>query len=660
MKVLHIEDNESDSFFIKRLLAAHFSDLDYKLVEDLDEFKTSLNDFQPDVVISDHKLKGFTSKEVYVAFKDSWQKCPFILVTNAISEEFAVETLRNGVDDYILKDRLERLPKSIENLLAKYQWVAEKDEYIKQIIESEIRYKDLLHSTSELIHSADENGNILFVNESWKRVLGYTLREVLAKNIFDFLENNSKISCLSKFQRIMKGEKVENMRLKMISKDGSVKILEGMGVPRLLGNDVIGSHAFFKDVTEKENIQSELEKSEKRYALAIDATADGIIDFNIKENSFYLSVHSFDILNQNNRQISLSNLSEIIPPSFYQWIKGLLESDNNLQKKLSFDQDIQLNINSDKWINIKAGFNPSDFRINGSIRDITDKKIQEIEIQNLNKELEQKVEIRTLELKSAIKLLTHKNKEIQDSIVYAKRIHNALLTIPVDFSELFPNSFIINQPKELIGGDFAWYQQLDDCKFVAAVDCTGHGVPGALLSVVATILLDEAVSKQKIINPSEILGFVNNRLNILFRNSSEVISDGMDIALCTICEKENLVLFSGAQRPMYQESNGVITKRLGDKISLGQTETQKSFAVQEIKYLPGDMLYLFSDGITSQFGGPEGKKIRRQQFMEELESISGKPNKQELITDFFEKWKGDMEQTDDVLILGIKLNKAVI
>jgi PAS domain S-box-containing protein len=656
MKVLHIEDNENDSFLIKRLLKLNFVDLDYKLVESLADFETEIKNFKYDVVLSDHNLRGFTSIEVFKKFKELNCECPFILITSAISEEFAVETLKSGVDDYILKDRLERLPKSIENLIIKYKLIEEREENIRQIILSEERYKDLLRSTSQLIHSADVEGKIVFINERWKNSLGYTLTEVQGKNILDFIEEESKISCHTKFMRIMSGEKVDSIKLKMIGKNGTVRLMEGMGVPRVLNGIIIGSHAFLEDVTEKENMKHALGESEKRYALAIEATADGIFDLDIKNQNFYFSNNCFQILNLVETELTIQTLPLVIPSEFYVWVQEKIDNTNGSDKQsIFFEKDIQIQEEPNRWVNIRAVFKSADCRINGSIRNITDKKLQELEIQQLNKDLEIKVQNRTTELQLANKTLTYQNNEINDSLIYSKRIHDALLPSLLQFNDIFPKSFIIDKPKALIGGDFAWFQKINSLKFIAAVDCTGHGVPGALLSVISILLLDEAVLKQNLVSPKAILHYLDKRLSNLFKHSDQVIYDGMDIALCCFDEKYKRVYYSGAQRPLYLDSDGEITIIPGTKRSIGRSDATFEFEEFESNYISGGCFYMFSDGITSQFGGPKGKKIKGQHFRQLLKSIKKTENKKETIESYIQEWKGDLEQTDDILIIGLEL-----
>lgn len=655
MRILHIEEDSSDSLLIQRKLVSTYPFLEYLRIQKQDILKDSIISFKPDIILSDNKVNGCPFTVIYQTFKDSWFNCPFILVTNSVSEDFAVEVLKKGVDDYIFKNQLDRLQKVIDDLLLRYQLLLERDEYINQIIESETKYKDLLYSSNEIIISTDINGIINFVNKSWQQHLGYPNTVVINKSILDYISKPSKSYGKSIFQKIKMGIKVEDVKVSMISFEDEIIDLHGVAIPHFYRNTIIGAHIFLRDTSINEKIQIELKESEKRYALAISATSDGIFDLNVKSKKFYLSENYFKILGQTPTLITQANLASILPNDFYNWLKRPKKFNAKGSKNSIFDQDIEISSNPSKWVNIKAVFNHADSRINGSVRDITDKKIQEIKIQNFNKYLENNINLKTKELKNAISLLSNKNKEVLESIHYAKRIHDALTTHLFKFEEIFPNSFILNQPKDVIGGDFAWHQQVNNTKFIAAADCTGHGVPGALLSVVATILLDEAVLNKRLNNPSKILEFVNERLITLLNHENENYTDGMDIAICAINSNCKQILFSGANRPLYYLGNGILTILNGDKRSLGENSKSSIFSLQTISYASNDQIFLHSDGITSQFGGKFGKKLKRQQLQKIVESNSSIAEKEVQISDLFIDWKGDLEQTDDILVVGITL-----
>jgi ligand-binding sensor domain-containing protein/serine phosphatase RsbU (regulator of sigma subunit) len=256
--------------------------------------------------------------------------------------------------------------------------------------------------------------------------------------------------------------------------------------------------------------------------------------------------------------------------------------------------------------------------------------------------------------------LSIKNKSITDSIIYAKRIQEALMPTMNQFKSILPNSFILYKPKDIVSGDFYWINEKKDKIFVAIVDCTGHGVPGAFMSIIGFELLRNITDDQGIVEPDQILHHLNNGVATTFGKSTEKvrIKDGMDIALCVIDKKKAEIEFSGAFRPLYLIRNNKIEEIRGDRFSVGLLDEGESDEITKtkIKLQKEDVFYLFSDGYADQFGGSEGKKYKYRRFRHLLLTIHKLPLDQQL-TYFdrsFEDWKGELEQVDDVLILGFK------
>ncbi len=256
--------------------------------------------------------------------------------------------------------------------------------------------------------------------------------------------------------------------------------------------------------------------------------------------------------------------------------------------------------------------------------------------------------------------LSIKNKSITDSIIYAKRIQESLMPTMKQFKNILPDSFILYKPKDIVSGDFYWINEKKDKIFVAVVDCTGHGVPGAFMSIIGFELLRNITDDQGIVEPDQILHHLNNGVATTFGKSSEKvrIKDGMDIALCVIDKKKAEIEFSGAFRPLYLIRNNKIEEIRGDRFSVGLLDEGESDEITKtkIKLQKEDIFYLFSDGYADQFGGSEGKKYKYRRFRHLLLTIHKLPLDQQL-TYFdrsFEDWKGELEQVDDVLILGLK------
>lgn len=258
-------------------------------------------------------------------------------------------------------------------------------------------------------------------------------------------------------------------------------------------------------------------------------------------------------------------------------------------------------------------------------------------------------------------IIEEKNKDITDSIKYAKRIQEAIMPPEKLWHDILPDSFVFYKPKDILSGDFYWIEQDTDSIYVAAVDCTGHGVPGALMSIVGYNLLNKAVLEQKISQPSKILDQLNKWISITLRQSmsDSSVRDGMDITLCKINKNKKQLEVSAAFNSLYHIRSQILTEIKGDKFPVGIfiDETMRSFAHHELDIQHGDLIYLFTDGFSDQFGGEKGKKFKYAKLKELLISICHLPIQEQksVLDQTFEDWKGSLEQVDDVCIIGIKI-----
>jgi len=274
--------------------------------------------------------------------------------------------------------------------------------------------------------------------------------------------------------------------------------------------------------------------------------------------------------------------------------------------------------------------------------------------QRVNRELDEK----NKKIETAFSIIEEKNTEITDSINYAKTIQWAMLPGKEELKKRFPESFLLFKPKDIVSGDFYFIEEKENKVVVAAADCTGHGVPGAFMSMIGNEKLREAVVENN--GSGQILKELNNGIRTVLKQSNNEGStkDGMDIALCQI-EGTN-VDYSGANRPLWIIRNGtsVIEEIKPDKKSIGGfTEVNASFESHTIQLNKGDTIYMFSDGYADQFGGADGKKLSTKRFRELIWALAGKSmaeQKKELSI-FIEKWRGKEEQLDDILIMGIRV-----
>ena len=278
----------------------------------------------------------------------------------------------------------------------------------------------------------------------------------------------------------------------------------------------------------------------------------------------------------------------------------------------------------------------------------------------LYQNLEAKVRERTSEVIQQKEIIEQKNKEITDSINYAKQIQNAILPLSSEIYTLLPDSFGLYKPKDVVSGDFYWVGHQGGKILVAAADCTGHGVPGAFMSMLGSNKLDDAVYEKKMTRPAEILKHVNIGIKSTLKQNIDgsLSRDGMDIALCCIDRANNKVEFAGANRSFLHIRNGMLCEVPPTKSALGGlTPDSQEFQHEEIEIRKGDCLYLFTDGYADQFGGEQGKKFMTKKFKDLLLSICDKPmsEQEKILEDTLEEWKSGREQVDDILVIGIRI-----
>jgi len=252
--------------------------------------------------------------------------------------------------------------------------------------------------------------------------------------------------------------------------------------------------------------------------------------------------------------------------------------------------------------------------------------------------------------------------KVMQSIQYAKRIQEAILAGPQELSREFAEAFVFYQPRDIISGDIYWFYQDDTYDIIAAIDCTGHGVPGAFMTMMANDLLNQVIVEDKSKDPGEILKKIDERVGATFRaeDENDRRNDGMDISICTILKESKTLQFAGAKLPLLFIHNGELKNIKGSKFPIGDHshfKVEKTYPTHELVYEEGDVFYLFSDGFQDQFGGPNNQKYMIRRFRKYLHSISGLPLQEQRhhLEEEFDKWRGTNKQTDDVLVMGIRL-----
>lgn len=260
-------------------------------------------------------------------------------------------------------------------------------------------------------------------------------------------------------------------------------------------------------------------------------------------------------------------------------------------------------------------------------------------------------------LKAAKDETEMRNKEVLDSIHYAQRIQTAILPDHKKIESCVPDSFILYRPKDIVAGDFYWMVKLNKKVMLAVADCTGHGVPGAMVSVVCHNALNRSVREFGLIEPGKILEKTRELVIETLDEGNLKVSDGMDIALCCIDTETKMVEYSGANNSLYLIRNKALQEIKPDKQPVGRYLNAKPFTTHLVRLEKGDRIYLFTDGLADQFGGPKGKKFKYKTFKELLLKSSENTllNQKEVIDQAFITWKGDLEQVDDICVIGVRV-----
>lgn len=278
--------------------------------------------------------------------------------------------------------------------------------------------------------------------------------------------------------------------------------------------------------------------------------------------------------------------------------------------------------------------------------------------------------IARFELRQSKIVLEEKNREVLDSINYAKRLQDALIPPVEVFKKILPNSFILFKPKDIVSGDFYWISELNTAKVnspeneklivFSVADCTGHGVPGAFMSLIGLKIFNQSIKQPTVNTPSEALDYLNREVfktTNKHSDSKNLIRDGMDVAICAINFTSLMLTFSGAKNPVYIVRNQKLHEIKGNREPIGYAEIIAPFVNHYYQLERGDVIYIFSDGFADQFGGPKGGKLKYKPFKEILinNAYKSMEEQKQHLDDLFENWKGDLEQLDDVCVIGVRV-----
>ena len=256
-------------------------------------------------------------------------------------------------------------------------------------------------------------------------------------------------------------------------------------------------------------------------------------------------------------------------------------------------------------------------------------------------------------------ILKQKEKDITDSLIYAQRIQEARLPSEEYFRKHFPFSFVYFKPRDIVSGDFYLIGEKKQWTYIIAADCTGHGISGALMSMIGMEILEKALIECDITEPSKILAYINESLEKTFsreKSSGSTIMDGMDVGVCAINKQKKKAIYAGALFPMYIISDNSLTQIKGNKIIIGMNPERVPYTDYEIDIKENDILYLFSDGYADQFGGVDNKKFMYRRFRYLLLNIHkfNAEDQKMILEENLENWMGNLQQVDDIMVIGFK------
>ena len=518
--------------------------------------------------------------------------------------------------------------------------------YQLELAESEEKYRELFDNSKDLIQSISPTGQILYVNNAWLNTIGYKKEELHKINLFDIVHPESIDSYTNLHKDILKFSSNAGNNdhvLKLLTRSGDMVILKGSINIRYENNQVKSIQTFYRDVTDKAKIEEALMKSEENFRLISSSINDVFFLYDIKNERYeYISPNSEEVLGAKSTSFMEGKVRRE---------ERIHENDSNLIQEL--DEHVRAGdageieyrrhlVNGDiKWVSEKwfpiTNESGDVVSISGICRDITD-------------------------MKNAYDIIYNQNKEIKQSINYAQNIQESTLPTSAEIKHVLPDSFVFYKPKSVLSGDFYLVEQVkveSGELFPAFVigDCTGHGVPGGLLSLLCSGLLRESLTNSNINSPAEALNFVRDKLIRLFRsNPTKYILDGMDAAFCVLNQKNNELYFAGANLSCFIIRGDEVLEYRGDKQHIGYSQKMMPFVHFAIDLEEGDQIYLTTDGYIDQFGGEKNKKFLRKRFIELLIKIKDLPmdEQQVRINDRFIEWKGDKAQTDDIAMIGVK------
>lgn len=504
-------------------------------------------------------------------------------------------------------------------------------------------FNSLIDNLSDMVYVTTFKGDFLFFNNSVEELFGYTPDEVLGRNFLEFIHPDDLHEVREFYLRNLRELIKETFHeFRVVKKDGTV-IWVSQNTRAIFNEDKTRIEEFtgiLRNVDAHKENELRLKKSEENLRLIAETLTDSYYLYNVIESKYeYMSPNSIDVMGAS-------------PEFFY---AGKKHTDQFVHP-----EDRPLLYNANKLVNAGVSYD-IEFRI------ILGDKIQWVSEKStpikdeFGKVVKNSGVCRIITAqKKAQELIAQQNKEIEQSITYAELIQKSVLPTKEEFKDILPNSFVFYSPKETLSGDFYMVNKIqsnqkEEMIAVVVADCTGHGIPGGILSLLCSALLKETFTNPNINSPQEALGYVRTKLISLFRaDKTRALYDGMDIGFCVYNPNDRELYFSGAHISLVIMRNGELIEYKGDRRHVGYSEELIDFTGVTAPLEKNDIIYLFTDGFADQFGGNEYRKYMKKKFYDLIIELNTYPieKQKDLFIDEFNEWLGDGDQTDDVTVMG--------
>lgn len=536
----------------------------------------------------------------------------------------------------ILRQNAEEMEATQEELRRTNQRL---EDQIEEVNRTQKRMQLLLENASEVITIYEKDLTVRYISPSAEKILGYSQNEIIGQRDIDNVHEEWKEAFEKMFSQLISHPQ-EQITIQYIykRKDGASMWLEATGTNLLSDNAVQGIIVNSRDITERRRAEQEERMRSKMQALS-ENSVDLITRLDNDGTFFYINPMIETYTGKEPSHFLQKRIADVglAPALANEWL-NILEEVREKQEKVSHEVDFPSEI-GDRIMQVNAipEFD-EDQKLESVLvvsHDITSRKLIEIEIQS-------------------------KNKKITESINYARRIQGAILPDTAVINKVLTDSFILYRAKDVVSGDFPWFMQIGDDVYIAAVDCTGHGVPGALISLIGYFLLNDIVRSRKISEPGKILDLLDEGVTQTLRQDQDdsKTKDGMDIAFCKINLKKQEIEYAGAHRALYFLRGNELEEIKGNKFPIGggTYKNQTNFTNTKIKIQKGDSIFFCSDGFPDQFGGPDNMKFGPKRLRNILTANHDQPMKKiyHELNQNWDDWKGNGKQTDDVLLIGVR------